>query len=357
MSPFASQLADYESLTDSQCFEQIQNIRREQGNRLLILAHHYQRGLITELADYIGDSFGLAKNAQLHATAKDIVFCGVRFMAESAAILARPDQRVFHPDPEAGCPMADMAPMDEVQAAWQDLTSRTSDSIIPITYMNSHAPLKAFVGKNNGVVCTSSNAPKTFEWGFQQGQKLFFFPDQHLGRNTGRKYGFTDSEMVVYSPSKPKGGISESELAQAKVILWNGHCPVHMEFTVNDINRFRRQFPGCKILVHPECTEAVLQAADAAGSTHFIDEYVKNAQAGDIIFIGTEISMVNRLALTYTDRKIFRLHRSLCPTMYMINMPNLYFALDHLETIQPVEISEDEKYFANKALSRMLSLQ
>lgn len=357
MNALSHRLQDYEALSDSVCFEQVSKIRKQRGDQLLILAHHYQRGLITQLADYIGDSFGLAKNAQKHEKAKEIVFCGVRFMAESAAILVRDDQRVIHPDPEAGCPMADMAPMHEVEVAWMDLTSRIEEKIVPITYMNSHAPLKAFVGKNDGVVCTSSNAEKTYQWAFRRGKKVFFFPDQYLGRNTGRKFGLAEEDMVVYYPSQPHGGISDAQLKSAKVILWNGHCPVHMEFNGGDIKRFRRQFPGCKVVVHPECKPDVLELADVAGSTHFIAEYVAGCVPGDVIFVGTEISMVNSLAKKYPDRKIFRLHRSLCPTMYMINMPNLYFAMDHLDEMPPVDVSADIKHYANVALTRMLELQ
>lgn len=357
MSYLSYKIEDYHALSDGVCAEQIAHIRKQRGEKLLILAHHYQRGLITTLADTIGDSYGLAKQARERHAAKDIVFCGVRFMAESAAILVRDDQRVIHPEPEAGCPMADMAPLSEVESAWADLSQRLNEKIIPITYMNSHAPLKAFVGKNDGTVCTSSNAEKTFEWAFKRGKRIFFFPDQHLGRNSARKYGLSDTDMVVYHPSRPQGDVAQTALEQAKVILWNGHCPVHMEFTANDIRRFRRQFPGCKVVVHPECTQEVLELADAAGSTSFIEEYVSKANPGDIIFVGTEITMITRLSLRYTDRKIFRLHRSLCPTMYMINLPNLYYAVDHLDEMPAVAVDDETKHFANVALSRMLEIQ
>jgi quinolinate synthase len=360
MEAFGGHPEAYDVLSDSACVERILAVKRAWGPQLILLAHHYQRGHIIKVADYIGDSFGLAESAARVLEASHIVFCGVRFMAESAAILCRQDQRVIHPEPEAGCPMADMAPMEEVMAAWEDLTVMAgrsgSPSLIPITYMNSHAALKGFVGRHGGTVCTSSNADVALTWALNQRSKVFFFPDQHLGRNTAAKMGMTDGDLAVYRPSLPAGGISTADLQRAKVILWDGHCPVHMKFEASDIKRYRRQIPGCKIVVHPEVTEDIALLADVVGSTSDIVKYVAACRPGDVVFVGTEINLVSRLAEEYPDRKVFRLHRSLCPTMYMIQLSNLTFALEHVDQMPSVCVDEETRNDARLALKRMLEL-
>lgn len=337
--------------------QRILEIKKERGSSLMILGHHYQRHGIVDVADRVGDSFGLAKAASEAEGVRDIVFCGVRFMAESAAILCREDQRVFHPEPEAGCPMADMAPMDSVEQAWAALTARPDyrgRKMIPVTYMNSHAPLKSFTGENGGLVCTSSNATKALEWAFARGDLVLFFPDQHLGRNTGKAMGMKESEMKVWYPSKPDGGIDSLE--GVKMLLWNGHCPVHMKFTARDARFVRKNFPDCKVVVHPECEQELVDLADAAGSTEFIGSYVRALPAGTRVFVATEVNMVDRLRKENPQLKVEFLARSLCPTMYMVDRAKLLHTLENLESEEPVPMSIAMKAPARLALERMLGL-
>lgn len=381
-------LDDYELLSEEELIQKIKAAKERFGDRLIILGHHYQRPAICKLSDFVGDSFGLSQNAASCEKADTIVFAGVRFMAESAAILCRDHQRVVHPDPEAGCPMADMANIQQVEYAWAQLSElldfqaqwtwdQKNDSseskraventplkkqkIVPVSYMNSAADLKAFCGKHGGTICTSSNATRVFEWAYERGEKIFFFPDQHLGRNTAKKFGISEDEIVVWDPHaklyEESGGIEDIErLEKARVILWRGHCPVHMKFTVKDIKYVRREFPGCKVVVHPECEQELVDAADAAGSTGFIVDYVEKAPSGSTIFIGTEQNLVQRLAMEYRDKKVYKLHRSLCPTMYMITLANMAYALDHLEEMDQVVLEASEKHYAKKSLDRMLQL-
>lgn len=342
-----------ESLPEEEVADRIRVLRKQYGRDVCLLAHLYQRKKITELADFIGDSYMLSRSAAHFEGGKTIVFCGVRFMAESAAILARPEQSVIHPDPEAGCPMADMASMPEVTRAWEAL--RQGTPMVPITYMNSTAELKAFCGEREGTICTSSNAVKTFEWALSKFGRIFFLPDEHLGRNTALKVGIDPSEIAVWDPEKPDGGEPEA-YADAKVIVWRGYCPVHQRFTVRDIDHVRRFYPKAKVVVHPECPSDVVAAADANGSTEFIRRYVEASQPGDEIFIGTEINLVQNLASQYPDRMITKLHRSLCLTMYQITMGRLLYALENLETFERVEVPEAVKHFSKVALERMLAL-
>jgi len=331
--------------------------KKRLGPSTMILGHHYQRHGIVEIADRIGDSFGLAKAAAEASDVKYIGFCGVRFMAESAAILCRDDQKVFHPEPEAGCPMADMAPMDSVAESWRLITTRADyqgRKMVPVTYMNSHAPLKAFTGEHGGVVCTSSNATKVMDWAFEQGDLVLFFPDQYLGRNTAKAMGLRDEEMKVWYPSKPDGGVDS--LDGVRVLLWNGHCPVHMKFTARDVQFVKNQFEGAKVVVHPECTEDVVQLADAAGSTEFILNYVKNLPPKSLVFVATEFNMVKRLQTENPDKRVEMLTRSLCPTMYMVDLHKVLRTLRHLDTEAPVPMPPEIKEPAREALARMLSL-
>ena len=348
-------------MTDLEVKQRILEIKKELGSELMILGHHYQRSAIIDVADRIGDSFGLAKAAAEAGPVKNIVFCGVRFMAESAAILCRDDQKVFHPEPEAGCPMADMAPMDSVEHAWSLLSARPDfkgRKMVPVTYMNSHAPLKGFTGAHDGLVCTSSNAEKALEWAWSPqgggGDLVLFFPDQHLGRNTGKAMGLRDDEMCVWYPSKKDGGIPS--LDGIKLILWNGNCPVHMKFTARDVRFVKKNFPGCQVAVHPECPQEVVDLADAVGSTEYLVNYVSALPAKTQIFIGTEIHLVDRLRKENLQLKIDPLFRSLCPTMYMVDMPKLLRTLENLESEDPVPMPLSLKEPARLALNRMLAL-
>ncbi len=342
-----------ESLPEAESARRIRAIRSDRGESICLLAHLYQRRAITELADFVGDSFGLSQKAA-NSRGKYIVFAGVRFMAESAAILCRPDQVVLHPDPEAGCPMADMASGEEVTRAWGVLSREKS--LVPVTYMNSTADIKAFCGEHGGTICTSSNAEKTFEWAFQKGERIFFLPDEHLGRNTALKYGIESDDIAVWDPEKSDGGEPEA-YADAKVILWRGYCPVHQKFTARDVDHVRQFYPKGKVLVHPECPSDVVAKADAVGSTEFIRRYVANETGpGDQIFIGTEINLIQNLQAQYPDRLVSKLHRSLCLTMYQITMGRLLYTLENLDEFPTVEVPESVRHYSRVALDRMLSI-
>ncbi len=344
-------------MDDEDIIKRILEIKDALGEKLMILTHHYQRKEIVDLGDFKGDSFGLSQKAAADKSAHYIVFCGVHFMAESAEILSQPQQTVQIPDEEAGCWMSDMADIVLVDKAWKELTEITeADSITPIVYMNSDAELKAFCGKNNGIVCTSSNAPDAFQWGYNQREKVFFFPDQHLGRNSGNQLGIPPEEMIVWRPEKPLGCNTPEDIKRARAILWDGYCLVHTRFTVEQIQKMRAQHPDAKIVVHPECTQEVVALADAVGSTSYIVNYVKNAPSGTTIIIGTEINLINRLAQEYQDKTIFDLHNSLCPNMFKINPQNLLYALENIGEHNVITVPENIKADARLALDRMLSL-
>ncbi len=337
--------------------DKIIKIKQELGNQLVILTHHYQRTEIIDLGDHRGDSFGLSQRAAMDENAKYIVFCGVHFMAESAAILAKDHQIVQIPDMDAGCWMADMADSYLVEKAWNDVIAIVGEnSVTPLVYMNSDAYIKAHCGRNNGAVCTSSNAAKAFEWAFKQKEKIFFFPDEHLGRNTGNNLGIPANEMIVWDPEKPLGGNTEQEIKKAKVILWKGYCLVHTRFTTDDIKAMRKNFPNAKIVVHPECTQEVVKESDAVGSTSFIVKYVADSPTGTTIIIGTEINLIKRLVLEYPDKKIIPLKNSLCPNMYKINLKNLLTCLENIGKTNIVEVDEAIKKDAFIALENMLNL-
>lgn len=348
-------------MTDSneteQLVERVRTIRKELGKELLILTHHYQRKEIIDLGDFRGDSFGLSKKAAEHREARFIVFCGVHFMAESAAILAQPRQTVQIPDYEAGCWMADMAGIHEVEKAWDEITAISgAKSLVPVVYMNSDAELKAFCGRNGGTVCTSSNADRAIRWGFRQGQKILFFPDQHLGRNVGNQLGLKPEEMVVWDPKKQTGGNTPDQIARARIILWDGYCLVHTRFEVEHVVQMRERFPDAKIVVHPECTQEVVALSDACGSTSFIVNYVKDAPPGATIIIGTEVNLIHRLAVVHPDKKVLELHRSLCPNMFRINLKNLLWTLENIGQVNIVTVPDAVKTDALLALDRMLRL-
>ena len=333
------------------------------GDRLYILGHHYQRSEVIEFADVTGDSFKLAQMAASHPHAEYIVFCGVHFMAESADILTEDHQQVILPDLAAGCSMADMADIRQVEAAWDHLRSvGVAQTTVPITYMNSTAAIKAFTGRNGGAVCTSSNAEKSLRWAFSQGEKVLFLPDQHLGRNTAvRELGMSLQDCVVYDPHRPGGGLTPEQLRAATVILWRGHCSVHGRFTLDCVEEVRERIPGVNVLVHPECRYEVVEAADDVGSTEHIIKTVAEASPGSAWAIGTELNLVKRLAQRHPDKQIAYLDRTVCfcSTMNRIDLPHLVWALESLaagRVVNRVEVDPDVAHWARVALDRMLAL-
>ena len=395
---------EYAGLTPDQAAARIRRAKKALGDRLIILGHHYQRDEIIEHADYRGDSFKLAKMAAQHPEAEFIVFCGVHFMAESADILTPDHMKVILPNLAAGCSMADMANLFQVRSAWKQLEqvlsfqseitpARTREPVLaavagrqssvvsrhssvvsrqssvagrrpllPITYINSAANLKAFVGERGGAVCTSTTAPNAVEWALQRAERVLFFPDQHLGRNTGVKLGYDkDRDMCVWDPHKPMGGNTEEKIRQSKFILWQGYCSVHTRFTVEQIEDAKAKYPDVNILVHPECPYEIVQMAGFTGSTEFICKTVRDAEPGTAWAIGTEINLVNRLAKEHPDKTIFCLDSMICPcsTMYRIHPSFLCWTLENLVNGTPVnvvEVPEKTKRSAKLALDRMLSI-
>ena len=353
---------EYIGLKPDDLHARIAAARDKLGERLVILGHHYQRDEIIQFADFRGDSFLLSQNAARQRDAEYVVFCGVHFMAETADILTDPNQKVILPNMNAGCSMADMAATDDVLDAWDDLNDVLSGGLVPITYMNSTASIKALCGQNGGIVCTSSNASSSFEWAFQRGEKILFMPDQHLGRNTGVKLDVPLDEMVVWNPFKPLGGLSEGQIQNARIILWQGHCSVHTRFSVAQIEDARAKFPDVQVVVHPECVREVVDAADMDGSTEFIIKVVSQAPAGSVFAIGTEINLVNRLANENPDKTVFCLDPVVCPcsTMYRIHPAYLAWVTEGLvadTVVNQVTVDDETAHYARVALERMLSLQ
>ena len=341
----------------------INEARAKLGSRLVVLGHHYQRDEVIKFADYQGDSFKLSQLAASQKGAEFIIFCGVHFMAETADILSGAKQKVILPNLTAGCSMADMAQIDDVLDCWDDLTDVLGDrnGVVPITYMNSTADIKALCGRNDGIVCTSSNAPATFEWAFERGSRVLFLPDQHLGRNTGLKMGIDLDDMVLWNPFKELGGNTEEQLARAKVILWQGHCSVHTRFTVDQIDLAKQKYPDVNVLVHPECTMEVVEAADYNGSTEYIKTMIANSQPGSVWAVGTEISLVNRLAAQNPDKTVFCLDSVICPcsTMYRIHPAYVSWVLDGLNegvVVNRIAVADDIAVEARVALDRMLAV-
>lgn len=361
----APALEDYFGMSDAELYERIEAARRELGKRLVILGHHYQRSDVICHADLTGDSLGLSRMAAARPDAEFIVFCGVHFMAESADILSAPGQKVILPDLGAGCSMADMATAEQVEDAWEQLESIgvVGDfKVAPITYMNSSAAIKAFCGKHDGVVCTSTNAVPLFDKYLKEADKLFFFPDQHLGRNTGAKFGIPLDEMVVWDPFKDLGGNTEEDLRRARLILWKGHCSVHGRFKLWHVEQVRKEVPGIKVLVHPECIYEVVQASDLNGSTEFIIKTLEAAPAGSKWAVGTEVNLVNRLIERFPDKHIQLLSPDLCmcATMYRIAPQNLAWALESLlagEVVNRIVVPEETATWARVALDRMLAIK
>jgi quinolinate synthase len=355
-------LEDYVGLSEAETFARIQEAKRRLASRALILGHHYQRADVICHADLTGDSFKLAKMAAERPDAEYIVFCGVHFMAESADILSGPNQKVILPDLAAGCSMADMASLDQVETAWEQLQDIGIDSIMPITYMNSAANIKAFCGRNGGAVCTSSNAVPLFRWALGQSEKLFFFPDEHLGRNTGVKFGIPLDKMVVWNPRLELGGNTPEELRAAKLILWRGFCSVHGRFLARHVDERRAEYPGINILVHPECRYEVVSKSDLNGSTEFIIKTIREAPAGSKWAVGTELNLVNRLATNHPDKFVTLLAPDLCmcATMFRISPENLLWSLENLvdgTVVNQITVDEETAHYARVALDRMLATQ
>lgn len=363
--PETCSLDHYLALPDHTMDERIAAARARLGASTVLLGHHYQRDEVVRFADFTGDSYKLSKVAA-ETEAKYVVFCGVHFMAESADVLGRSEQHVILPDLNAGCSMADMAEISQVEACWDTLLAAglTPGQVMPLTYMNSTAAIKAFCGERGGLVCTSSNARKAFEWAFARAEKILFLPDQHLGRNTAFAMGIPLEEMVVFDPWQIGGGVPAERLRAAKVILWKGHCSVHQRFLPEHVDRVRAKYPGIRVVVHPECRWEVCQKADALGSTERIIAEVEEAPEGSMFAIGTEIHLVNRLAKRFAPlgKKIITLDDTgcLCTTMYRISPQHLAWALENLvegRVVNQIKVTADVKHWARVALDRMLEIR
>jgi quinolinate synthase len=361
---------EYRQASKQELDLRIRSARQSLGERLVILGHFYQRDEVVRYADFVGDSFQLAQAARTRPAAEAIVFCGVHFMAETADMLSRPDQAVILPNLAAGCSMADMADLDSVTDCWEELEEMFGSApdaggrapVIPVTYMNSSAALKAFCGEHGGVVCTSSNAEAVLRWAFHRGQRVLFFPDQHLGRNTAKAMGIPLAEMLVWNPQQSMGGCDPETLRKARVILWHGFCSVHKRFTVEQIKLARLRHPNVRVIVHPECTMEVVDAADESGSTDLIRKRIEGAPPGSVFAIGTEINMVQRLANEHPEQTIFCLDSIICPcsTMYRIHPSYLAWVLESLErgeVLNRIIVPETIAQPARIALERMLRLQ
>lgn len=358
----AKPLEQYLLMSDDEIQERIKKAHLELGSKVIILGHHYQRDDVICHADVTGDSYQLSVAAS-KSKAEFIVFCGVHFMAESADILARDTQRVILPDLGAGCSMADMATIEQVEDAWEQLREIgvLEQRVVPITYMNSSAAIKAFCGRNGGVVCTSSNVAKLFEAYLKECDKIFFLPDQHLGRNTGAKLCIPLEKMVVWNPQEELGGNDPDQLRSAKLILWKGHCSVHGRFKPWHVDLIRKEIPDVKVLVHPECVYEVVQKSDLSGSTSFIIKTIENAPSGSKWAIGTEVNLVNRLAKRFPDKQIHLLAPDLCmcATMYRIAPQNLAWVLENLlegVVVNEIVVDEETKRYASVALSKMIQM-
>ena len=333
------------------------------GSKAMILGHHYQRDEVIAFADITGDSFKLAQAAASNPEAEFVIFCGVHFMAESADVLTTERQKVILPDLAAGCSMADMAAANQVNAAWREFERLgIAPKTIPVTYMNSSAAIKAFTGEHGGTVCTSSNAERAMSWALEQGEKIFFLPDQHLGRNTAvLKLGLSLNDCVIWNPWKPNGGLTDQEILDAKIILWRGHCSVHGRFSLQNVNDVRERIPGVNVLVHPECQHDVVSSADLVGSTEFIIETIRQSSPGSKWAIGTELNLVQRLANEYSDREIVFLDKTVCycSTMNRIDLPHLVWAMETLLTgriVNQISVAPTVAHFSRVALERMLAL-
>jgi len=356
---------DLPSPSDPDLVERARAAKEKLGDKVFVLGHHYQRDEVIQFADVTGDSFKLARDAAARPEAEYIVFCGVHFMAESADILTGDDQKVVLPDLAAGCSMADMATAEQVAECWDALTEAgIAERVVPVSYMNSSADIKAFTGKHGGTICTSSNAQRALEWAFEQGEQVLFLPDQHLGRNTAvRDLGMSLDDCVVYNPHKPNGGLTVDQLRAAKMILWRGHCSVHGRFSLESVEDVRARIPGVNVLVHPECKNEVVAAADYVGSTEYIIKALEAAPAGSKWAIGTELNLVRRLANRFAPegKEIVFLDKTVCfcSTMNRIDLPHLVWTLESLaegNLVNRIEVDKETETFAKLALERMLAL-
>jgi quinolinate synthase len=353
----------YLSMSPDELDHRIAAARAKLGEKLTILGHHYQRDEVIKYADFTGDSFKLAQHAAAQESVEYVLFCGVHFMAESADILTNENVHVILPNMAAGCSMADMADPDDVYAAWDEIHDILGEGarVIPVTYMNSAASLKAFVGERDGLVCTSSNADRALKYAFERGDKVLFFPDQHLGRNTGYAMGIPLDEMVLWNWRMPHGGVTPEQLERAKVILWQGHCSTHQRFSVEQIEKARTEYPGVNVIVHPECRWEVVQAADYNGSTEKILKTIREAPAGTTWAVGTEINMVSRMAAENPDKTVFSLDPVVCPcsTMYRIHPAYIAWTLESLvqgRVVNEVKVEAETRKWSLVALERMLAL-
>jgi quinolinate synthase len=347
-------------LSDAQVIDELHQIKAELADQVVVLGHHYQQDDVIEFADYSGDSLQLAREAA-KLDKPYVIFCGVHFMAETADMLTTPEQKVILPDLNAGCSMADMANRREIDRCWDYLKECTKDVIIPITYINCSALLKDFVGANEGSICTSSNAHKVITWALEKGDKLLFFPDQHLGRNTCFDLGISLDEMVVYNPNMYRGGLTAEQIQKAKVILWYGYCSVHQGFNVNQIKSIKENSPDTTVIVHPECNFDVVQASDMNGSTSYIIKTIEAAKAGEKFAVGTEINLVNRLAAKYPhlDIKSLSPYQCLCTTMYRVRprwLLESFRSIKRNDPINVITVSDTVKHNSIKALDRMLQI-
>ena len=356
---------DLPSPSDPDLVQRARAAKEKLGDKVFVLGHHYQRDEVIQFADVTGDSFKLARDAAARPEAEYIVFCGVHFMAESADILTGDDQKVVLPDLAAGCSMADMATAEQVAECWDALTEAgIAERVVPVSYMNSSADIKAFTGKHGGTICTSSNAQRALEWAFEQGEQVLFLPDQHLGRNTAvRDMGMSLDDCVVYNPHKPNGGLTADQLRAAKMILWRGHCSVHGRFSLESVEDVRARIPGVNVLVHPECKNEVVAAADYVGSTEYIIKALEAAPAGSKWAIGTELNLVRRLANRFAPegKEIVFLDKTVCfcSTMNRIDLPHLVWTLESLaegNLVNRIEVDKETEAFAKLALERMLAL-
>lgn len=351
--------AHYREMSDGELDERIYAARARLGDRLVILGHHYQRDEIVKFADFRGDSFKLSQLAAGRKDAEFIIFCGVHFMAESADILSGPNQKVILPNLTAGCSMADMANLEDVETCWDVLARTTTGRTVPVTYMNSSADLKAFCGERGGIVCTSSNAPTLVRWALERGDRVLFFPDEHLGRNTAHRLGLEN--VTVWDPRRELGGNTPADLDASQMVVWKGFCSVHERFTVEQIEEARRDVPGVNVIVHPECRHEVVAASDYDGSTEVIIKVIEGAAPGTVWAVGTEINLVRRLAAENPDKQIFCLDPIVCPcsTMYRIHPAFLLWVLDNLidgAVVNQISVDERTRYWAHVALQRMLDV-
>jgi quinolinate synthase len=352
----------YRGLDDEEMDRRIATARAKLGSRLLVLGHHYQRDEVIKFADYVGDSYKLSKYCRARPEADFIVFCGVHFMAESADVLSAPHQQVILPDLAAGCSMADMAEIDQLENCWRDLEAMGVGSVIPVTYINSSAAIKAFVGERGGIVCTSGNAAGVLKWAWEQGERVLFLPDQHLGRNTAFKMGVPLDRMVVWDPNEFDGALAADEALDAKMLLWKGHCSVHTRFTVQQIAMIREQHPGVRVIVHPEVPWEVVQAADDSGSTEYILSQVRNSPDGSVWAVGTEVHLVSRLANEVAPEKtVISLDQlgCLCSTMFRVSPNHLLWILEELlegRVHNQIVVPDERKHWVGVALDRMLAV-